>query len=211
MSPVPDRYSPGDWVASTGQRNSVASASDGFIQPSVCCRPSVELAGDHRSRWAWPVDRQIGALGKVLAEQAVGVLVAAPLPGAVGVAEVDRQAGLDGEPDVFGHLLATVPGQAPAKLGWQGQDLRSQALRGRPRPSDRGAVRRAAGSGSGARRGCRWRSGRTWPMMRSPSQCPGTARSSTSAGRSLMSTMSASWPAAVTRLAGRRRVRPLRR
>src|SRR5690242_17442980 len=33
--------------------------------------------------------RQVGALGEVLAQQAVGVLVAAALPGGVGVGEVD--------------------------------------------------------------------------------------------------------------------------
>ena len=45
-----------------------------------------------------------------------------------------------------------------------------------------------------------WRSTRVpiavifFPKMRSPSQWPGTARSATSAGRSEIITMSASWP-----------------
>ena len=39
--------------------------------------------------------RQVGALGEVLAQEAVGVLVGAALPGAMRVAEVDRDAGGD--------------------------------------------------------------------------------------------------------------------
>jgi len=34
---------------------------------------------------------QIGAFGQVLAQQAVGVLVGAPLPGMIGMGEVDGQ------------------------------------------------------------------------------------------------------------------------
>ncbi len=50
-----------------------------------------------------------------------------------------------------------------------------------------------------------------WPMIRSPSQCPGTARSSASAGRSLMVTIPVI-RACFGRLLGRttRRVRPVR-
>jgi hypothetical protein len=54
---------------------------------------------------------EIGALGEVLAQQAVGVLVAAALPGAAWVAEVDLDTGVDGELDVLGHLPAVIPGQ----------------------------------------------------------------------------------------------------
>ncbi len=49
------------------------------------------------------------------------------------------------------------------------------------------------------------------PRIRSPSQWPGTARSSTSAGRSLISTMCCSWPEPVARPSGRRCARPVRR
>jgi hypothetical protein len=44
---------------------------------------------------------QVGAFREVLAQQAVGVLVRAALPGTVRVAEVDGQAGVDAEPRVF--------------------------------------------------------------------------------------------------------------
>ena len=50
------------------------------------------------------VHRQVRALGRVLADQAVDVLVAAALPGAVWVAEVDRHTGLLGDFRVPRHL-----------------------------------------------------------------------------------------------------------
>ena len=50
-----------------------------------------------RSRSLGAVHGQVGALRHVLAKQAVGVLVRAPLPGAVRVAEVDLDAGVDRE------------------------------------------------------------------------------------------------------------------
>ena len=55
--------------------------------------------------------RQVGALGEVLAQQAICVLVGAALPGAVGVSEEDRDAGLDLERGVGRKLLAAVPSQ----------------------------------------------------------------------------------------------------
>ncbi|CAG4902221.1 hypothetical protein R54767_02829 [Paraburkholderia gardini] len=55
---------------------------------------------------------QVGAFGQVLAQQAVGVLAGAALPGTAGVTEVDRHAGSDGEILVTGQLLALIAGQA---------------------------------------------------------------------------------------------------
>ena len=48
------------------------------------------------------VHRQVRALGQVLTEQAVGVFVAAALPGAVRVGEVDRRTGSQGQRVEFG-------------------------------------------------------------------------------------------------------------
>jgi hypothetical protein len=62
------------------------------------------------------VSREVGAFGEVLAQQAVGVLVGTALPGAVRVAEVDRQPGVDTQSGVWGHLGALVPGQRSAEL-----------------------------------------------------------------------------------------------
>ena len=54
---------------------------------------------------------------------------------------------------------------------------------------------------------------RSSPMSRSPSQCPGTARSSTSAGRSLISVSGVTWAQVLRRdrSRGARKARPVRR
>ena len=80
-------------------------------------RPTVELGGDG-VQGGLVEPAQVGALGQVLAEQAVGVLVGATLPRAARIAEEDLDAGVDGELEVFGHLSAVVPGhRAPHLLG----------------------------------------------------------------------------------------------
>src|SRR5574338_1609696 len=50
--------------------------------------PSVELVGDP-AEVVGVVDAQVGALREVVAEEPVGVLIAGPLSGASGVAQVD--------------------------------------------------------------------------------------------------------------------------
>jgi len=72
------------------------------------------------------VDGQVCALGKVLSQQSVGVLVGASLPRGGGVAEVDRDTGRDLELLVAGHLRALIPGQRPAQMLGQGADQRHE-------------------------------------------------------------------------------------
>ena len=57
---------------------------------------------------------EVGALGPVLAQQAVGVLVCAALPGRLWVAEVDRIPVAPGSRRA-GHLIAAVPGDRLAQ------------------------------------------------------------------------------------------------
>src|SRR5713101_1568757 len=57
------------------------------------------------------VTGQICSSREVLAQQAVGVLIAAALPWAAGIAKVDLHVGGDGEGLVVGHLLAPIPCQ----------------------------------------------------------------------------------------------------
>ena len=57
------------------------------------------------------VYRQVCAFGQVLADQAIDVFVAAALPRAVRVGEVDPAAGGQGECRMRGHLAALVPGE----------------------------------------------------------------------------------------------------
>ena len=63
--------------------------------------------------------RQIAALGQVLPQQAVGVLIGAPFPGVVRMGEVDRQVEFAFQFEGPGELAAVVQGQAPAFLDGQ--------------------------------------------------------------------------------------------
>ena len=65
-----------------------ASASAGVFQPRVLRGRSLSSSAT-AARCSRAVHGQVGALGEVLAQQPVGVLVGAPLPRRVRVAEVD--------------------------------------------------------------------------------------------------------------------------
>ena len=78
---------------------------------------------------------EAGAFGEVLAEQSVGVFVAAALPWAFRVTEGHGDAGIDGEAGVIGELEPAISGQRATQLGGQGGDVRGELvddMRGRP-------------------------------------------------------------------------------
>src|SRR3954466_4038278 len=85
--------SPGNTAYVTGLEELVQSL--GRCPPAKgLSRPAVE--GDRHGREVLGAVRaEVGALWKVLAQQPIGVLVRAALPGAVGIAEVNRHASLD--------------------------------------------------------------------------------------------------------------------
>jgi hypothetical protein len=68
---------------------------------------AVERGGDGFDLLGAP-SREVGALGEVLAQQPVGVLVAGALPRAVRVGEVDRDISVDLQLGVLGQFLAAV-------------------------------------------------------------------------------------------------------
>jgi len=68
------------------------------------------------------VPRQISALGKVLAKQAVCILIGRALPGTAWIAKVDRQAGVNAQLDMLRHLSALIPCQGAKHLLRQGDD-----------------------------------------------------------------------------------------
>ena len=77
--------------------------------------PGVEGKGDGREL-SRVVLAEIRALAKVLTQQPIRVLVRSPLPWTVGVAEVDRQSGLDPQTGVLGHLCPLIPRQRPSEI-----------------------------------------------------------------------------------------------
>src|SRR3954471_9672308 len=84
------------WVDSSGRRNTAyVSCLEELVQSLGRCSPAQGLSrsaveGDrHGCKVLGAVHAEVGALWKVLAQQPVGVLVRAALPGAVRVAEVD--------------------------------------------------------------------------------------------------------------------------
>src|SRR5918998_551809 len=77
--------------------------------------PTVK-GGSDRLKFVMGVPGEVSALGKVLAQETIGVLIGTPLPRAVRVAEVDWQSCFDSELDVLSHLGTLVPCQRPAQL-----------------------------------------------------------------------------------------------
>ena len=111
-------------------------ASAGVRQPSVLRGRLLSVAAT-AARSSAVCLAQVGASGEVLAQQPVGVLVGPALPRALRIAEVDRQAGLDPQLGVLGHLGALVPGQRPAQLLGQRRDRCGDRVTHRDRRRDR--------------------------------------------------------------------------
>jgi hypothetical protein len=62
------------------------------------------------------VSAEVRSLWEVLAQETIGVFVRAALPGAVRVAKVHLEAGVDAELGVLRQLDALVPGQGSSQL-----------------------------------------------------------------------------------------------
>ena len=76
---------------------------------------------------------KIGALGEVLAQQAIGVLASAALPGAVRIAKIDVDAALLGDHRVVRHFLALDIGKGLAHGGSDAAQLGAEGFQGRGR------------------------------------------------------------------------------
>src|SRR5664279_5075692 len=111
-------------AGSTGGRNYLCELLRWCHVAKGLARTSVEASLDVPKVGRADV-REVDALGQVLAEEPIGVLVGAALPGRVWVAEVDGDVGGDGEGRVVGHLGALVPGDGAPELFRQGLDGRA--------------------------------------------------------------------------------------
>src|SRR3984957_8409985 len=63
--------------------------------------------------------RQVGALRKVLSQQAIGVLVRSTLPRALRIAKIDVDVGRQRKSTMSRQFLAPVPGQGLIQLLWK--------------------------------------------------------------------------------------------
>ena len=79
--------------------------------------------------------RQVGALGQVLAQQAVGVFADAALPGSVRMGEVDVDSGVPGQGLVVSHLRSLVVGQGAAQLAVEAVEDLGEGLCGQVGPA----------------------------------------------------------------------------
>src|SRR5215217_6236656 len=113
------------WVDSSGRRNTACvTGSEELVQSLGRCFPAERLSrpaveGDRHGREVvGAVRAEVSALWEVLAQQPVGVLVRAALPGAMRIAEVDLKTGVDPQAGVLAHLRPLIPGQRlPQLLG----------------------------------------------------------------------------------------------
>src|SRR5665647_855730 len=110
-------------AGSGGRRNNACQPISRSLVLKGLARSGVQPGGDD-VEVDLVVDGQAGALGKVLTQETVGVLVGAALPRRSRVAEVDGHVGGEGEALVVGELQAAVPGEAGAQLLGQGLHLR---------------------------------------------------------------------------------------
>src|SRR5665213_146486 len=95
-------------VDSVGRRNTRFKTLCGCFEPERLARSPIKLSRD-LVQALLRVDTEVGALGEVLAQQPVGVLVGAALPRTLRIAEVDRHIGRQRKALVLRHLLAAVP------------------------------------------------------------------------------------------------------
>src|SRR5215211_5709829 len=96
-------------VSSTGERNGPGQCSSWGAVAQSLAGPTVEFERD-QVEVGLIIHREVTLPGQVLPQEPVGVLARAPLPGALGITEVDGYVGCYRELLVGGHLRAPVPG-----------------------------------------------------------------------------------------------------
>lgn len=128
------------------------------------------------------VARQVGALGQVLAQQPISVLMSPTLPGAVHIGKEDLDRESLGQACVFGHLVTPIVGQRFPQRGRHRPELSGEPLSGTPRigPVEPGQMTRCVVRSARLPTAEPFRA----PLIKSPSQWPGAVRLATSARRS---------------------------
>src|SRR3954466_229199 len=112
------RYGPAAyWVDSSGCRNTAyVTGLEELVQSLGRCPPAKGLSrpaveGDRHGRKAsGTVHAEVSALREGLAQQPIGVLCRAALPGAVGIAAVDLKTGVNPQAGVLSDLRSLISG-----------------------------------------------------------------------------------------------------
>ena len=149
---------------------------------------------------------QVRALGQVLTQQAIGILVGATLPRGMRIGKEDLDRESLGQLLVLGHLFAPIVGQRFPQRGGHLSELLGEASVGTGgiRAVHSGQQHQPCGPFHQGTHSRAIASAFQW----SPSQWPGTMRVATSAGRSARGVMLGSWPRrSVPRARGRRALR----
>src|SRR5712672_1965630 len=108
------RFTP---AGSTGRRNTgVKSLCRGFKLQGLT-GSFIELTS-HFVQIGLRVHRQVGALRKVLSQQAIGVLVRPALPGALRIAKIDVDFGRQRKATMIRKFLSPIPGQGLVQFLW---------------------------------------------------------------------------------------------
>src|SRR5271170_6721645 len=104
-------------AGSTGRRNTGAKSLCRGFKLQGLTWPFVELTS-HFVQSGLRVHRQVGALRKVLSQQAVGVLVRSALPRALRIAKINVNVGRQRKATMIRKFLSSVPGQGFIQLFW---------------------------------------------------------------------------------------------
>jgi CheY-like chemotaxis protein len=97
-------------AGSTGRRNTGAKSLCWGFKLQGLTWPFVELTS-HFVQIGLRVQRQVGALWKVLSQQAIGVLIRPALPRALRIAKINVDVGRQRKSSMIRKFLAPVPGQ----------------------------------------------------------------------------------------------------
>src|SRR6266849_2618279 len=104
-------------AGSTGRRNTGVKSLCWGVKLQGLTWPFVELAS-HFVQIGLRVRRQVGALRKILSQQAIGVLVRPALPRALRIAKIDVDFGRQRKATMIRKFLSPVPGQGLIQFLW---------------------------------------------------------------------------------------------
>lgn len=164
---------------------------DGVLEVEAFARAHVQLQGNG-IQLLLAGSRQVRPLGQVLADQEIDVFVAATLPRAVWIAEVNGHTPLLRDLNLPCHLPPLVVGHALAHRQRHAVQRDAKALHRRSRRRVVHLDQHQVAAGTFNQRTDR--RDVVLALDQITPQCPGTKRSSISGGRTWMLTISGIWP-----------------